>query len=1649
MNFVLTIYTEHIYREFFLPELDNSDYNVHLRATEFALGDDVFLPMEVIDGEWFFKQTDTSQILCGGNTFVGKAIHSGQILQIITKLNEIVAIMVWEKPSEIAAYPKYALLGAKCISIGRGIENDISCGSLQIVSGKHAKIHLKNNKAYIDDLSSNGTYLGGQRVVGQKELQFGDVINIFGLTIIYLDEIMVINSLVKDAKVCSKHLFQIDGADQEVPDLSKSEPAKAEKMIHIAPRTIPRIFDEPEKIENIPPKKDMNQKPAWMSVLPSLTMVLPMILGFLLMGNGMYTGIIISAGSAVVGFIWATINLRYSRKIQIQQEMLRLDKYGEYLVQCADRIRDKFEHNRAVRLQLYPSANVCSSYTDESPELWARTKHHSDFLYIRLGLGDMPFQVNVTAPKREFSLVEDELAERPGKIADSFQTMKQVPVGVDLIQYSVVGITSNSAIKRMNLMRLFVTQIVANHCYTDVKLVFLYNADGKMASKWNFAKWLPHVWNEDRTMRYVASTANEENDVLYSILQVLRTRSEKVNHSNLGRKTPCTPHYVLIVEDPLMLEEQQICKFLYESEPGAIGISTVLMAEKYTDLPSACQVVISDDKEFVGIYGVAEDDKSQISINFDTISAEQVQVMAKRMTSMRVKELESSSNIPNSLTFFEMMKVQSLEELQVMENWRKNRTYESMKAMVGYKAGNIPCYLDIYEKAHGPHGLVAGTTGSGKSETLQTYILSLACRFSPHDVGFFIIDFKGGGMANLFSNLPHMMGQISNLSGNQVRRAMVSIKSENARRMRLFNEFGVNKIDDYVKLYKNQEASQPLPHLLIIIDEFAELKREEPEFMKELISVAQVGRSLGVHLILATQKPSGTVDDNIWSNSKFKLCLRVADKQDSNDMLHKPDAAYLTQAGRCYLQVGNDEIFELFQSGWSGAVYDIDGESSQNGVVLIDLQGRKAVVGNRAKNRRKMQAVKNWVKEIVLCVQKARSEALAEESQTELVYRIIALLNKDEERYPVSTFNMKRIEDVLHLWPKHINVPEQIAEFLIEQFSLTGKKLPEPKEHTQLDAVVDYLAAIAKRYGMQNQQKLWMPVLPDTLYLDDLEDNTSVSANNNGWRKHGDGHKLSAYVGLVDAPEIQRQFPLIVDFAKNGHLAIAGGITSGKSTLMQTMFYSMISRYSPDELNVYLIDFSSQMLAPFEKASHVGGVVMEGEDERLNKLFGLLSNILKERKQQIRGGSFSQYIQMHGYKLPAIIVGIDGYANFREKTEDRFESNIMELLRDAEGYGIYLVISCGGFGGMELQSKLADKMRQGICLEMGDKFKYAEVLHMMKFDVLPEANTKGRGLALIDDNVLEYQTALAVKAENDYKRAEKIEAFCESLCSMWNGKGARKIPEIPKKPTWELFVHSDIYTNAKKKSSLLPVAYCQEDASAYCIDLSKNFCYLVLGQEQSGKSTFLRNIACAIADQKGKMYFVDRIDYSDKNTAQMTGAISVVTDRELFDMTKELIVLTNERGAFRKELQEKGLEEEDIYNAMQKYPPVYCIISDFDEFIQRIYSNLEGIGQLSSWIEVIFAKGKMLNVYFIAAVNIQQTTSLSNRQAYQNFIRERKGILLGGCLNKQNIFSYQNIRSYSEQGKQLRIGQAYAVSAEDSQDVERIVIPQNRGITIS
>lgn len=431
-------------------------------------------------------------------------------------------------------------------------------------------------------------------------------------------------------------------------------------------------------------------------------------------------------------------------------------------------------------------------------------------------------------------------------------------------------------------------------------------------------------------------------------------------------------------------------------------------------------------------------------------------VFSRQLSNFKVRENASNAAIPDMLTFLDMYKTSRVEDLDMYHKWLENRTYESMRSLIGQKAGEQPVYLDIHEKYHGHHGLVAGTTGSGKSETLQTYILSLVLNYHPHEVAFILIDYKGGGMAQSFIGLPHLAGVITNLGGNQTTRALLSINAEIKRRQRTFNEYKIKHIDAYIELYRNGEAEEPMPHLLIIADEFAELKKEQPDFVRALVSAARVGRSLGINLILATQKPSGVVDDEIWSNTRFRICLRVADKQDSNEMLKRTDAAYITGTGRGFLQVGNDEIFDEFQSGWSGAPYTPEvpfNDDSKAKAVIIGLTGKPEAVKKKKK-----------------------------------------------------------------------------------------KKGDNVKKFTQLDAMVQYAANLAEENHIKPLRQIWLPPLPGLFYLDDLELT---------W----DEKQIKLPVGLADDPQNQRQFPVYLDFIRDGHLLICGSAGSGKTSLVQTILY--------------------------------------------------------------------------------------------------------------------------------------------------------------------------------------------------------------------------------------------------------------------------------------------------------------------------------------------------------------------------------------------------------------------------------------------------------------------------------------------------------------
>lgn len=267
--------------------------------------------------------------------------------------------------------------------------------------------------------------------------------------------------------------------------------------------------------------------------------------------------------------------------------------------------------------------------------------------------------------------------------------------------------------------------------------------------------------------------------------------------------------------------------------------------------------------------------------------------------------------IPQNNDFYSMNQIQHINPYWIEESWKAHDINESIEGILGLSTNQETILLDLNENKDGPHGLIAGTTGSGKTELLLSYVLSLSLRYSYEDLQFAFIDFKGGGGALALEGLPHLISVLTNLDKNKSNRALISFKRECEYRQKCFKQLSssthttIKNIQDYRNNYNHNQNLPRLADLVIIVDEFAELKNEYPEFLKDLISIARIGRSLGVHLILCTQKPTGIVSEEIWSNSNFKICLKVLEKRDSNEIIHNTDAYYLQNPGEFILLSNN------------------------------------------------------------------------------------------------------------------------------------------------------------------------------------------------------------------------------------------------------------------------------------------------------------------------------------------------------------------------------------------------------------------------------------------------------------------------------------------------------------------------------------------------------------------------------------------------------------------------------------------------------------------------------------------------------------------------------------------------------------------------
>ncbi len=814
------------------------------------------------------------------------------------------------------------------VIIGRREDCNIIVHSNQI-SRYHAKLENAFDGWHIQDLGSvNGTYVNG-RSVKSALLQDGDVIDVSFCKIVFRGEAITIESSGKvEVNIVQAKRIRRYEESSGYPFFFKR-----------SPRLKKEIKKEEIEIQNAPmlgSAPNIN----WLSVLVTpLASVMLMAMMVVFFGFSKVS-LLFSAPMAIMGVSTAVFNYRSQIKRYHAQEKNRLSQYDSYLAGIVEQIKKCNSKQKNILSESHPTIAKCMEMVASvDRQLWGKRIQDYDFLTLRIGSGETESNITLKIPREMLTLDTDDLSTLPGEIRDKFQFVPNCPITVDILRNTTVGIVGERSSAVATAKNLLV-QATTHHSYDELKIVMI--CDNTELWDWEFVKWLPHTFDQTRTQRYIANDEKSTNKLLRTMEDLVdqRCREAVPFGRDDGRIDSQSPYYLFVFANYDMVRGHSIIKKICKCNPNA-GIGALLLFDNIYNLPQECGMIV-EVKETEGKAYPRERANDVVFFEIETVKHCNYDTFARDMAPIRI-DTAGQNSLPTAITFLQGYRIMRPKDYGIESAWCNPEPDKSMAVPIGVRTNGKPFLFDIHEKKHGPHGLVAGMTGSGKSEMVQTWILAMALKFPPDEVSFVLIDFKGTGLILPFRNLPHLAGTISDLDTN-IGRNLIALENELTRRKSLLDAYGVSNIANYKKLYREGKASEPLSYLFVIIDEFAEFKVQFPEFMTVVNRIFAIGRTLGVSIILLTQKPTNVVDDKMNANTRFRWCLKVASSADSKEMIGHPDAAKITNPGRAIVRIGEDEIYETIQSYYSGASFNPYRNLNSSGmdkVAVIDLQGNR------------------------------------------------------------------------------------------------------------------------------------------------------------------------------------------------------------------------------------------------------------------------------------------------------------------------------------------------------------------------------------------------------------------------------------------------------------------------------------------------------------------------------------------------------------------------------------------------------------------------------------------------------------------------------------------------------------------------------------
>ncbi|TDC02126.1 type VII secretion protein EccCa [Nonomuraea longispora] len=1035
--------------------------------------------------------------------------------------------------------------------------------------------------------------------------------------------------------------------------------------------------------------------------------------------------------------------------------------YFRYLAQIRKKVRRAAIQQREALEWSGPAPDTLW-WTAMGPRLWERRPRDDDFSTVRLGTGIQKLAVQLIPP--DSKPVEDLDALTAGalrRFIRTHSTVSQLPVAVALHSFARIKLDGDLPMVR-DLVRAMVAQMVVFHSPDDMRIMVC--ASKQWMSHWEWVKWLPHALHPDETDGAGQVRLMAEN--LAQLDQLLGDELKERARFRPGASPDALPYHVLILDGGHVPQDSQL------GADAIDGVTVIDLSDSAGVVEERSTLRLRINQE--GFHMVKIDHAGKESTNRlgdpDALDYLRAEGLARQLAPLRASTAtgsEAQDVLATNTTLTDLLGVGDPTRLDPAHSWRPRAGRNRLRVPIGLGADGRLVELDIKESAQGgmgPHGLVIGATGSGKSELLRTLVLGLAVTHSSEILNFVLVDFKGGATFLGLDSLSHVSAVITNLEDELplVDRMHDALHGEMVRRQELLRAAGnYASLRDYERAREQGANLQPMPTLFVVLDEFSELLTAKPEFIDLFVMIGRLGRSLGVHLLLASQRLEEGRLRGLDTHLSYRIGLRTFSAMESRVVLGVADAYELPSApGNAYLKFDTTGMTR-FKAAYVSGPYQADRRqvASPDGSVPI--------------------------REVV-------------EYSTEFVP--VPLVDEPEDAEPA---------------------PEE----------------DNSSQETLLDIVVERLAG----HGPP-AHRIWLPPLeePPTLahLLPPLSISPELGLTTPGWPGRG---RLQAVAGVIDRPFEQRRDPYWLDLSgAAGHVGVAGGPQSGKSTALRTLIASMALTHTPAEVQFYCLDFGGGALASLEGLPHVGGVASRLDGERVRRTVAEIASVLQQREREFteKGiDSMATYrrrlaegsVQPDGWG--DIFLVVDGWLTIRQDFE-ALEPMITDLAARGLGYGIHVIAATNKWS--EFRPGIRDLFGTRLELKLGDA--YESEINRKKSLAVPEG-VPGRGLTR---DGLHFLGALpridGVQDPEDLSAG--VDALVRAVRESWRGRPAKRVRLLP-----SMLPAASLPGVEETGKNRIAIGVDEATLSPVLLDFEADPHFVVVGDTESGKSNLLKVIA--------------------------------------------------------------------------------------------------------------------------------------------------------------------------------------------------------------